>query len=187
MKSQRVTQADKVQCAIRIAGGSSVPACSRRYGVPESTVKTWFRRYKNGSLLKRHSQWQQDWNDKHMIQHPLDTDIVNAIKRGEPTYEDSIISLFDPDLDSFNGVGHIKWSDSDIDKLIRSMFDRSLEILRDSRIDSDDFKEELKFVDSRFFSCICKAHGYDCGEIRRGIYRHVAERAAAEEETQNNY
>lgn len=181
--AQRITQADKVQCAIRHSlMGTSVRALKRRYGVPESTVKTWIRKFQSGNLVKRHAHWQPSWDHKDVIQHPLDPDIVNAIKRGEPSYEDSIISLFDPDLDAFNGVGHIKWTDSDIEKLVRSVFDRSLEILRDSGIHTDEFKEELKFVDSQFFFMICKAYGYDCDEVRKGVYRFVAERCAREED-----
>jgi hypothetical protein len=181
--AQRINQVDKVQCAIRHTQmGTSIPALKRRYGVPESTVKTWIRKFRQGTLLKHHKNWQPIWDHKDVIQHPLDPDIVNAINRGEPTYEDSVISLFDRDLDAVNGVGHIMWTDSDIDKLVRSVFDRSLEILRDSGTDTDEFKEELKFVDSKFFFMICKAYGYDCDEVRKGIYRFVAERCAREED-----
>ena len=176
------SHAEKFECIQRIAlHNSPVNICAKRYNVTQGTIKKWVRQFKNGELLKRHSKWSQHWDKPSVIHHFVDIDVLNSIKRGKPTYEDSIISLFDPELDSINGLAHLEWTDHDIDKLCLWMIDRSLEIIRDVGLSTDDFKEEMNFIESSFFAMICKAYGYDADEIRKGVYRAVAARAAAED------
>lgn len=181
--SKKNTQAEKMECMQRLAlHGSTEKLCAKRYNVSESTVKKWVKQHQEGELFKRHPQWSQHWDKPTIIHHFVDLDVLQSIKRGKPTYEDSIISLFDPELDPINGLAHVEWKNNDIDKLCLWMIDRSLEIIRDVGLSTDDFKEEMKFVESPFFEMICKAFGYDVDAIRKGIYRAVAARAAAEDE-----
>ena len=177
------SQAMKMECIQRIhLHASPIHSCSKRYGVSEATVKKWVKQHSEGVLVKRHPQWDPNWDKENVISHFVDLDVLQSIQRGSPTYEDSIISLFDPELDAVNGLAHLEWSDTDVLKLCLWMVDRSMEVIRDVGLHTDDFKEEMTFIESSFFEKICVAFGYDCDELRKGVYRAVAKRAAEEDE-----
>lgn len=180
---KRPSQATKMECVQRIELHSSpVHSCAKRFGVSESTVKKWVKQHKEGSLVKRHSQWNPNWDKENIISHFLDLDILQSIQRGKPTYEDSIISLFDPEVDAINGLVHLEWTDADILKLCLWMVDRSMELIADVGLHTAEYQEEMAFIESSFFEKICKAFGYDHEELRRGVYRAVAKRAAEEDD-----
>ncbi|MBB1295169.1 MULTISPECIES: hypothetical protein [unclassified Pseudoalteromonas] len=173
-KKNKVNHLDKIECVYRIQNhGSTIKACAKRFGVTDKKVISWLSMHEKGELIKQHAQWSPSWNKENVIQHPLDLDILQAIKRGNPTYEDSIISLFDPELDAVNCISHVEWQDEEIEKLCLWMVDRSLEILRDVAVDSEDLIVELEFVSSNYFALICKAFGFDHVELRKGIYHEL--------------
>jgi hypothetical protein len=183
--NKKPSQADKMECIQRIhLHASPINSCAKRYGVSANTVKKWVKLHENGALVKRHPQWDHHWEGENFISHFVDLDVLQSIKRGQPTYEDSIISLFDPELDAVNGLAHLEWSPQDILKLCLWMVDRSLELIRDVGLNTDDFREEMAFIESPFFEKICVAFGYDVEDLRKGVFRHVAERAELEDEKQ---
>ena len=173
-KKNKVNHQDKIECVFRIKHhDSTIPACAKRFGVTDKKVKSWLYMHEKGELIKQHAHWSPSWNKENVIQHPLDLDILQAIKRGNPTYEDSIISLFDPELDAINCVTHVEWTDEEIEKLCLWMVDRSLEIIRDVAIDTEDMITEIEFISSNYFTLICKAFGFDHVELRKGIYHEL--------------
>lgn len=173
-KKTKVNHLDKIECVFRIQHhGSTIKACAKRFGVTDKKVMSWLSLHEKGDLIKQHAQWSPSWNKENVIQHPLDLDILQAIKRGNPTYEDSIISLFDHELDAINCISHVEWKDEEIEKLCLWMVDRSLEIIRDVAIDTEDFFTEIEFISSNYFTLICKAFGFDHVELRKGIYHEL--------------
>jgi len=175
-ENNNIHRAEKLLAVRRLLDGkTSTKALARKLGTAERTVKSWVTLHKNGRLLKRdHHMWNPSWDRENVKVHPLDEDILVGIKKGRPNYEDSIISLMDPEVDAVNGVTHVEWTDEQIDRLLLWMVDRSLELIRDVALGTNEFQEELNFVNSPFFALICKSFGYDVDALRTGVEAEVA-------------
>lgn len=182
-QNNNIHRAEKLLAVRRLLDGkTSTKALARKLGTAERTVKSWVTLHKNGRLLKRdHHMWSPDWDREGVITHPLDEDILVSIRKGTPTYEDSIISLMDAEVDAVNGVTHVEWTDDQIDRLLLWMVDRSLELIRDVALGTNEFQEELDFVNSTLFAVICKALGYDVDALRSGVNAEVAYMQAEEQ------
>lgn len=178
-----IHRAEKLLAVRRLAAGkTTTQSLAKKYSTTERQVKTWVTSHKNGRLLKRnHHMWNPNWNRENVIVHPLDEDILVGIKKGQPTYEDSIISLLDPEVDPINGVTHVEWTDDQVNRLILWMVDRALCLIRDVAISTNEFKEEYDFVQSPMFSVICKALGYDVDVLRDGVDAEVQARQLAKD------
>lgn len=183
-ENNNIHRAEKLLAVRRLlAGKTSTKALARKLGTAERTVKSWVTLHKNGRLLKRdHHMWNPDWDRAGVITHPLDDDILVSIRKGRPTYEDSMISLLDPEVDAVNGVTHVEWTDDQIDRLLLWMVDRSLELIRDVALGTNEFQEELNFVNSKLFAVICKSLGYDVDVLRSGVDAEVAYMKTEQEE-----
>ena len=178
----QIHRAEKLLAVRRLASGkTTTKSLAKKYRTTERQVKTWVTQHENGRLLKQnHHMWNPSWDRPDTITHPLDEDILVGIKKGRPTYEDSIISLLDPEVDPINGVTHVEWTDDQIDRLLLWMVDRALCLIRDVALATPEFKEEYDFVQSPMFSVFCKALGYDADVLRDGIDAEIKQRKETE-------
>ncbi|MBW8191280.1 hypothetical protein K0504_09550 [Neiella marina] len=112
-----------------------------------------------------------DWDRTTCIAHPLDDDILKAMKGGKVKHEEVLFDLFDPNIDGENATYNIQWTDSNIESVHFGMLQRCLEILRYAKPDNNLFQEEVEWLASEQFEQICFSMGCDPNVIRVAIPR----------------
>lgn len=100
-----------------------------------------------------------EWDDPNDIAHPLDDDIVQALRKQEKCTD--LIDLFSQDLDPHMGEFHFRWSDEDISQLWLGIIERSLKLLRDAAPNTDDHNTEWIWWFSLQAKYVCACVGFD--------------------------
>jgi hypothetical protein len=108
---------------------------------------------------------QPFWSDPKTIHHPLDSDIVDSMLKGNEKC--SSLMMMDPSYEPKTNQYHIKWTDEDVELLMEGMVARAMGILRYAKPENSVFKEELWWIHSPQFAEIAALMGVDAAEVRR--------------------
>ena len=106
--------------------------------------------------------------DKRYTPHPWDDYVLRDLAKGDCVDADLML---DPDFDGQNGVLYICWTDEDVTLILRTIFERSLTLLRDAKSHTERFYEALEGVCSAEFETYCRAFGYDADLVRAQLLR----------------
>lgn len=166
--SKKMAAWEKFQAAYRLLEDTeqgTEQSVRKRYRLTERQLKTAVSHFKRG-VFKRDGYWDASWDHPDVIHHVIDRTTMVDILNGNAKGSDCDL-LLDPCFDMENGLYHMRWSESDVEKLLAEIPYRALELLRDSTPGEECYEEAVLFLDSDAMRAICKKFGLDQEYILR--------------------